>query len=284
VRFQIDTSGRALLRPPQPFDARRLPVVVSPDVAAAAGPGGVVELNFGDQVVSAQIVAEARRFPTTQDSAESFVVADEASLSSALGANDLPTSIPGELWLSVPPGFSARLGASLRAPPYASLELSSRAAIAAGLRDAPLARGIVLSLLAAAAAAVALALVGLALVTAGFLRDEGDTLFDLESQGVGPRAQRACVRWRALGLAGVGLAAGIALGFAMVAVTGRLLALDATLTLPDPPLRRVTPWLALGASAAAFALVSAALIELVLRLAQRNGAAGRGLTGESWAA
>jgi hypothetical protein len=282
VGFQIDTSEQAMLRPRQPFDSRRLPVVVSPDVAAVAGPGGVLELNFGDQVVSAQIVAQAKRFPTTQDSAESFVVADEASLAAALGADDLPTSIPDELWLSAPPASSARLGATLGEPPFASLAVASRSAIAAGLSDDPLARGIVVSLLAAAAAAVALALVGLALVTAGFLRDESDLLFDLESQGVGPRALRACVRWRAFGLAGVGLAAGVVLGVGMVAVTGRLLALDATLTLPDPPLRRITPWLSLGASACAFALFAAALIELVLRVAHRSSAAGRGLTGESW--
>ncbi len=281
--YQIDTSEQAMLRPRQPFDGRRLPVVVSPDVAAAAGPGGLLELNFGDQIVNAQIVAQAARFPTTQDAGESFVIADEASLAAALGADDLPTSIPDELWLSVPPAGSARLGATLAEPPFASLAVASRAAIAAGLSDDPLARGIVVSLLAAAAAAVALALVGLALVTAGFLRDEGDTLFDLESQGVGPRALRACVRWRAFGLAAVGLAAGVVLGVGMVAVTGRLLALDATLTLPDPPLRRITPWLSLGASALAFALVAAALIELVLRLAHRPSAAGRGLTGESWA-
>jgi hypothetical protein len=68
----------------------------------------------------------------------------------------------------------------------------------------------------------------------------------------------------------------------MVLATERLLALDATLTLPDPPLRRVAPWFALSASAAAFALAAAALIELSLRLAYRSTAAGRGSTGEGW--
>jgi hypothetical protein len=69
----------------------------------------------------------------------------------------------------------------------------------------------------------------------------------------------------------------------MVAVTERLLALDATLTLPDPPLRRVIPWLTLGAAAVVFALLAAGLIEVVLRVSQRASSAGRGSTGESWA-
>jgi hypothetical protein len=282
VTYQITTSEQALLRPRQPFDTRLLPVVASPDVASAAGPGGVIELDFGTGVVRARLVAEAHRFPTTQDSGESFVVADEASLASAIGADDLPSSIPDELWLSTPPAAVARVAARLDAPPYSSLAVSSREVIAAGLRDEPLARGIVDLLLVAAVAALVLALAGLALVTAGFLRDEGDLLFDLESQGIGPRALRACLRWRAAALAAAGLTGGAVLGVVMVLATERLLALDATLTLPDPPLRRVAPWFALSASSAAFALVAAALIELSLRVAHRSTAAGRGSTGESW--
>ncbi len=284
LSFLIDTSETAMLRPRQPFDTRPLPVVASPDVAAGAGPGGTLELDFGDQIVRARLVAVAHRFPTTQDSGESFVVADEASLASALGANDLPTAIPDELWLSTPPASSARVGSLLARTPFATLAVSSRADLAAALREEPLARGIVVSLAAAAAAAVVLALTGLALVTIGFVRDEGDTLFDLETQGVGPRALRATVRWRALGVAALGLAAGVVLGAVMVGVTERLLALDATLALPDPPLRRVIPWLTIAGSALAFALVAAALIELVLRFEHRSRTAGRGLTGESWTA
>jgi putative ABC transport system permease protein len=271
-----------MLRPRQPFDSRPLPVVASPDVVAAAGPGGMVDLDFEPGIVHARVVAEARRFPTTEDSGESFVVADEASLAAAIGASDLPASIPDELWLSTPPSASARVASLLGAQPYSSLAVSSRAAIAAGLRDEPLARGIVDLLLVAAAAALALALVGLGLVTAGFLRDERDLLFDLESQGIGPRALAACLRWRALALAAAGLAGGAALGAVMVLATERLLALDATLTLPDPPLQRVAPWLSIGLSAAAFALAAASMIELSLRLAHRHAEAGRGATGEGW--
>ena len=280
--YSITTAETAMLRPHQPFDERALPVVASPDVAAGAHPDGTLPLDFGDQIVQARIVAVARRFPTTEDSNESFVVADEASLASALGATNLAESIPDELWLSAPPAVSPAVAAKLAEPPFATLATSSRAAIAASLQQEPLARGIVVSLLTAAVAAVALALVGLALVTAGFVRDDGDTLFDLETQGVGPRALRATVRWRALGVAALGLAAGVVLGVLMVAITERLLALDATLTLPDPPLRRVIPWLTIGGCVCVFAVAAWALIELVVRVAHRGSAAGRGLTGEGW--
>ena len=237
-----------MLRPRQPFDTRRLPVVASPDVAASAGAGGALELSFGGQVVHARLVAEAQRFPTTQDAGDSFVLADESSLASALGADDLPASIPGELWLSTPAAASAHVAEALRKPPFAALDVSSRSAIHADLQSDPIARGIVSSLVAAALAALALALLGVALATMGFLRDEGDSLFDLESQGAGPRALRACVRWRALGLALLGVLAGVALGIGLAVATGRLLAVDATLAVPDPPLQRITPWLTIAGS------------------------------------
>ena len=283
LRYLIDTSEQALLRPRQPFDTRRLPVVASPDVAASAGAGGALELSFGGQVVHARLVAEAKRFPTTQDAGDSFVLADESSLASALGADDLPASIPDELWLSTPAAASPHVAAALRKPPFAALDVSSRSAIRADLQSDPIARGIVSSLVAAALAALALALLGVALATMGFLRDEGDSLFDLESQGAGPRALRACVRWRALGLALLGVLAGVALGIGLAVATGRLLAVDATLAVPDPPLQRITPWLTIAAAAAVLAILAAALVEAALLVAYRRGAAGRGVTGEQWA-
>ena len=283
LRYVIDTSQQAELRPRQPFDGRRLPVVASPDVAASAGASGKLELSFGGQIVHARLVAVASRFPTTQDSGDSFVIADEASLASALGADDLPSSIPDELWLSAPGAASARVAAALRYPPFAALDVSSRAAIHSELRSDPIARGIVSSLVAAALAALALALLGVALATLGFLRDESDSLFDLESQGAGPRALRASVRWRALGLAVLGVVAGVALGIALAVATGRLLAVDATLAVPDPPLQRITPWLTIAGAAAALAVLAALLVEAALLVAYRRGSAGRGVTGEQWA-
>jgi hypothetical protein len=93
LRYLIDTSQQAELRPRQPFDGRRLPGVASPDVAKRWCKRRL-ELPFGGR----SCMRASWRwpcFPTTQDS-DSFVIADEASLASALGADDLPTSIPDE--------------------------------------------------------------------------------------------------------------------------------------------------------------------------------------------
>jgi hypothetical protein len=91
------------------------------------------------------------------------------------------------------------------------------------------------------------------------------------------------VRWRALGLALLGVVAGVALGIGLAVATGRLLAVDATLAVPDPPLQRITPWLTIAAAAAGLAILAALLVEAALLVAYRRGAAGRGVTGEQWA-
>ena len=137
LRYVIDTSQQAVLRPHQPFDDRRLPVVASPDVAASAGVSRALELSFGGQVVHARLVAVAKRFPTTQDSGDSFVVADEASLASALGADDLPSSIPDELWLSTPAGSDRRAS-----PPRCASRPSQRSTSPRARRSTAICRAI----------------------------------------------------------------------------------------------------------------------------------------------
>ena len=153
--FAIDTSENALLRPDQPFDSRLLPVIASPDIARAAGPDGELQLDFGGDVVAARLVAVARRFPTTEDAGDSFVVADEASLASALGADDLPTSVPASSGCRPRPPWRRTSAPSSRArPSRRSRSTSSRRRSRRRCAAKPLARGIVVSLIAAAVAAV----------------------------------------------------------------------------------------------------------------------------------
>ena len=90
------------------------------------------------------------------------------------------------------------------------------------------------------------------------------------------------MRWRALGLALLGVVAGVGLGIGLTVATGRLLALDATLAVPDPPLERITPWLTIAGAAGVLAVLAAGLVEASLHVAYRREAAGRGLTGEHW--
>ena len=68
-----DTGASLAFRPPEPTDGRPMPVVVSPDLAAAAGGvGHSTVLDFQDARVPARIVGVARKLPTVpSDSARS---------------------------------------------------------------------------------------------------------------------------------------------------------------------------------------------------------------------
>ena len=76
VAYTLSQAQGAALRPAQPTDGRPMPIVASADVAAAAGPGGIVPLDFGTVTLEGRVVAVATRFPTTQDTPGTFVVAD----------------------------------------------------------------------------------------------------------------------------------------------------------------------------------------------------------------
>ena len=284
LRYVIDVSEQAVLRPRQPFDDRRLPVVASPDVAASAG----AERRARALVRRPGRARAPRRRgdPLPDDPGLGRQLRRRRRGVARLGARRRrPALVDPRRALAL--GTAGAIGAA--SPPRCASRPSprstsaSRAAIHSDLQSDPIARGIVSSLVAAAIAALALALLGVALATLGFLRDEGDSLFDLESQGAGPRALRACVRWRALGLALLGVLAGVGLGIGLAVATGRLLAVDATLAVPDPPLQRITPWITIAGAAAVLALLAAALVEASLHVAYRRGAAGRGVTGEQWA-
>src|SRR5207244_4303928 len=143
----------ALLRLPQETDGKPLRVVVSPEIARFAGPGGTITLDFTDEPVPARIVGVATRFPDTAEPDESFVVADQSRLATVLDARLPGTGVPSELWLSGP----SRLEPALHRFP---LDLASRRDLERTLASDPLARGLILTLAAAALAALVLAAVG----------------------------------------------------------------------------------------------------------------------------
>src|SRR5207302_5388988 len=124
------TTGQTMVvRLPQPTDGRPLPVVVSPEIARAAGPGRSVTLDFQDLQVSGRIVGVAERFPNAQQSGEGFVIADESRLATALDARLPGRGTPAEVWLAVPRASAAHAESALRRPPFSALTLSSRRAI-----------------------------------------------------------------------------------------------------------------------------------------------------------
>ena len=259
--YAFDQGQTILLRLPQPTDGRPLRVVVSPEIASAAGPGGAITLDLGNQRLPARIVGVATRFPNADQQGEGFVVADESRLAIALDARLPGTGTPGELWLSGPPQAER----ALRRPPFAVLDLSSRRAIQHSLASDPLARGLELTLGVAALAALALAAIGLWLALVSELRDERGELFDLEAQGVSPDTLRAQFRLRTAVLVALGAVGGALLGLVLSRLVVTLVRVSAAAESARPPLRFEAAWVAAAAGLGALVVAAALIVELTAR-------------------
>jgi hypothetical protein len=279
VSYRLDGSAAAYIRPREPFDSRALPVIASPDVARSAGPGGALSLQVDGVNVRARVVATARRFPTETETP--FLIADQASLSTALVADSPADALPSELWLGVPASSAARVAQELGRPPYSALDVSSRRGVERELRQDPLARGLVLALAAGAALALLLALAGLLLAVTSDLRDEKGTLADLEAQGLAPGELRLHVRLRAAMLVAAGLVGGIGVGVALVAAVHNALLTAATIGDPVPPLQTAVPWVSIFVGVLVLATVAGLAVEGPLRLALRGVSPRRG-PGGGW--
>jgi len=263
LSFRFGAGQTILVRLPQPTDRRPLRVVTSPDVAAAAGAGGALTLDFGNQQVAARIVGVAARFPDSEQFGEGFVVADESQLAARLDARMPGTGTPGEVWLSGPPSLERSL---TRLP----VDVASRREIERALVTDPLARALVLTLAVAALAALGLAALGVWLAFVGDLRDERGELYDLEAQGLAPAALAQQFRVRAALLLALGLLGGVALGFGLSRLVVALVRVSAATESPQPPLRYEPPWLAAAAGLAAVLVACAVLVELTVRRAFRD--------------
>ena len=255
VRF-TDSGQPGILRPAQPSDTRPVPVLVDPATAAAAGQGRGLALTVDGEPVAARVAGVVRRFPTVPAGSAGFVVADEQTLAAALDAQLPGQGRADELWISS--HNLAPLRAALAGPALAGLQAQYRRTIERGLRDAPVARAVLGTLIAAAALSAALAILGLLAALLGPARD-GPLESDLVEQGASPRAVRAQIRLQAVIASTLGVAAGavIALVLARLAVT--TMRAVAALAAGSPPLVTVDPagelilWSGAGLAALALA-------------------------------
>ena len=216
-----------------------MPVLVDGHTAAAAASGGRLALTVDGLPVNARVVGVLRRFPTLPPGAAGFVVADEATLAGALDAQMPGQGAADELWIS-----SGDLGAAARrvAGGAASrLNRSFRADVEHDLRAAPIARGVLGTLLAAAAVAIALAVLGLLVTLLGPAREQRVER-DLVVQGVGPRGLRRELRLRLL-LAGVlGTVVGLGVAVLLTRLAVASVRAAGTVAFPRPGLVAVAPW------------------------------------------
>jgi hypothetical protein len=187
------------------------------------------------------------RFPALPPDAAGFVLADEATLAAALDAQLPGQGRPDELWIAT--GHPERLRAALGSGPLVQLGSSFRADLDRQLRDAPVARGVLGTLIAAAALSVALAVVGLLAALFGGARDER-VESDLREQGVGPRGLRAELRVR-LALASVlGVVTGLGIAVLLTRLAVASVRAVGAVADPRPPVVTVVPWAALAAGGA----------------------------------
>jgi hypothetical protein len=211
------------------------------------------------------------RFPALAPDTPGFVIADEATLASALDAQLPGQGRPDELWLSSPHQASVR--AALGTGPLARLGAAFRADIEHQLRAAPIARGMLGVLVAAAALSGALALLGLLVALLGAAREEGVER-DLIAQGVGPRGIRTELRMRLLltGVLGACVGLGIAALLTRLAVASVRAA--AGVATPHPPLVAVANWfgLALWGAAALAALAATSWVATASLIGRGRGA------------
>jgi hypothetical protein len=253
VRFT--TSGAAgVLRSPQPSDSRLLPILVDPDTAAAAGPGGRLPLTVDGVALRTRVVGVLKRFPTLAADAAGFVVADQAQLEGAVAAAQPGAGQANELWLRT--ADSSRLRAALSSPRFRELSVAFRSDIERALRSDPIARGVLGGLIAAGAISLVIACVGLVVLLFGSGRDRAIER-DLAAQGLGPRALRADLRLRTAAVAALGVLAGLVVAIALVDVAVGAVHAATTLAAPRPPLVTVVPWAALLAWSLAVAVAVA---------------------------
>jgi hypothetical protein len=239
------TSGTpGVLRPAQPTDTHPVPVLADPQTTASAGPGGRIALTVDGLPVIARVVGVLNRFPTLPPDSAGFLIADQTTLAAALDAQLPGQGRTDELWIST--GDPARLRAALGSGALAQLDSSFRADIDHQLQDAPVARGVLGTLIAATALSVLLAVIGLLTTLLGGTRDER-VESDLEEQGVGPRGLRAELRFRLALVSVLGVIVGLGIAALLTRLAVASVRAAGTVANPRPPVVTVVPWAALAA-------------------------------------
>jgi len=262
IRFAFpDTGLRPVFRPEQPTDDQLMPVVVSPDIAqAAGGVGETVVLDFEDTQITGRIIGVATRMPTIPAGQGPFVLADGPWLSTAIGANAPGEGDPNEIWISAP-GEQDRVAAALGRPPFTSLAVDSRIADERQLAGDPLAHATVVALGAAGLVALALAVLGFWVGVVSELHDEKSDFFDLEAQGLAPADMRRQLRMRGVILLVLGFVGGLALAALLSQLVVSLIRVSGTSATPEPPLRLDPDWLVGGLGVAAVMLAALLVAE-----------------------
>jgi hypothetical protein len=238
-------------------------VIATPRLAAIAGDGGLLPLRVGDVNIVVRVAAVAKRFPSVYGD---FVVAERTALATALNAAGPGTAVTNEVWLDGVSDRGARtLAAAVGRAPMQNVHATFRSRVEAGLRDDPLARAVLWTLVALACVGFALALGGLGLAVAADVRDERGELFDLEAQGARRSMLRRHVRLRSGGVLALGVLGGTVLGALLSVLVVDVVLVTANGRLPEPPLVLSIDWPVVLLGLAVYLAAAAALISVTTR-------------------
>ena len=264
LRYTLSEQLTTRFRPRQPSDAGPVPVVASPSVAAAADSRGRLPLRIGGEQIVVRIAAVASGFPGTRGD---FVVADRDLLGTAVNAARPGTAVSDEVWIGAPPDRRPEVAAALARPPFNVLSVTSRAGLERSLRHDPLARGALLTLVAGAIVALALALIGILLGVVSDLRDERGQLLDLEAQGARPATLRRIVRLRSSIITIAGVGGGVVAGAVLSRIVVDLVTVTASARAAEAPLELALDWRVLALAVAACGFLAAVFVLAATRRA-----------------
>jgi hypothetical protein len=272
LRYVVTGENVARFRARQPTDDHPVPAAVSPQLADAAGPGGILPLDVGKGTVVARVVGVVKRVPTVDGDA---VLVDGPTLATTLAADAPGAGATNEVWLDAPARSEDRLESALRRAPFTALSTTFRRDVLAELRSEPLARGTLITLAGAALAALVLALVGLLLGVVSDVRDERGELFDLEAQGAAPATLRGHLRLRTALVALFGMLGGLVTGAVLAALIVALVTLTASAGSAEPPLLLGFDWPVVLLGLVLYVAAAVALVGGATRRAFRGDVAGR---------
>jgi hypothetical protein len=272
VVFSRSPTAAFFLRPGTDSLPKAAPVLASDSFLAATNTrvGQVVPLSLSNGTHPVRITGSFHRFPTL-DPATPSVVADLATYLGLSFALDNRVVEPSEWWLAA--GDSAALAHRLRAAPFRSQDVVSRAEREHLLLEDAVPLGVIGALALGFAAAAAFAAVGFAASATAAVRQRTLEFAVLRSLGLRTRQLSGWVGLENALVVVFSLIGGTALGLLVSWLVLPYVALGASGATPVPPVELAVPWTTIVwlelALLLTLAVIGAAQLRLVrgLRLA-----------------
>ncbi|HZT44593.1 MAG TPA: FtsX-like permease family protein [Gaiellaceae bacterium] len=244
------------------------PVLVSDSFLAATNTrvGQIVPLALSAGTHRMRIAGSFHRFPTLDPSSPA-VVADLPTYADLSFAEDGKIVQPAQ-WL-LQAGDSAALARRLRAAPFSSVEVVSRAERERALLDDPVPLGVIGALALGFTAAAAFAAVGFAASATAGARQRTLEFVVLRSLGLRARQLLSWVGLESALVVVLSLAGGTALGLLVSRLVLPYVALGSSGAAPVPPIRLAVPWTTILLLEVALLATLGVIAVLQLRLVQR---------------